>query len=405
MKKLLTICTVIGSILLLVTVTKAAEFNGAADNERDDLGYYYVITGGKFPTGNIPNGDNASGGTFRWLSDDPSWGAWSLPIDVWHKDGWFPQNASLALTFKNGGSIVYDNNGLEDGTHDGFYDYSDHLPEKNWATPGLYRGYAMSNNWDWIYTGYFKLDSPTTIDTIIGYFDNGVYGFDPDNPNIAYRMNIWSSFQDNPGGNPNSYMPAVASFTGDVFSSSTTSGNFIWSDTGVDRIFPDWSGYAPDDIFRMTFTLDTPVVLPSGVYFFSHDAIIRELVDIDIKPQSCPNPLNIKSKGVLPVAILGTVDFNVSSIDITTLKLNGETPVKNSIEDVTAPSELEPCGCEELDPDSFEDLVLKFDKQAIIETLGEGVQNGDEIELTLTGDLLDGTAIVGIDCVVIKGVK
>ncbi len=100
MKKLLIICAVIGSILLLVTVTKAAEFNGVADNERDDLGYYYVITGGKFPTGNIPNGDNASGGTLRFINDEPAWG---YPINVWNKDDWFPQNASLALTFKNGG--------------------------------------------------------------------------------------------------------------------------------------------------------------------------------------------------------------------------------------------------------------------------------------------------------------
>ena len=34
-------------------------------------------------------------------------------------------------------------------------------------------------------------------------------------------------------------------------------------------------------------------------------------VPIDIKPQSCPNPLNVNSKGVLPVAILGTDTFDV----------------------------------------------------------------------------------------------
>ncbi|KKK91374.1 hypothetical protein LCGC14_2713610, partial [marine sediment metagenome] len=72
-----------------------------------------------------------------------------------------------------------DNNGLEDGTHDGFYDYSDHLPERNWTTPGLYRGYAMSNNWDWIYAGYFLIEEATTFDTMIGYFDP-TNGFDPD---------------------------------------------------------------------------------------------------------------------------------------------------------------------------------------------------------------------------------
>ena len=380
------------------TVTRAAEFNGAADYERDDLGYYYVITGGKFPTGNIPNGDNASGGTFRFINDEPAWG---YPINVWNKDDWFPENASLALTMKFNDSIVYDNNGIETDTTAGFYH-----EDTNSNLAGLYRGYAMSNNYDWIYAGYFKLNSPTTIDTIIGYFDSDAYGFDPDNPNIAYRMNIWSSFQDNLGGNPNSYMPAVASFTGDVFSSSMTCGTFSWSDTGIDRFYSGWPAPHTDDILRLVFVLDEPITLTAGEYFFSHDAIIRELVDIDIniKPQSCPNPLNIKSKGVLPVAILGTFDFDVNTICVNSITLNGVTPIRNAYEDVTAPSELEPCGCESLDPDSFEDLVLKFDKQAIIETLGD-FQNGDEIELTLTGNLLDGTAIVGIDCVVIKGAK
>ena len=31
-------------------------------------------------------------------------------------------------------------------------------------------------------------------------------------------------------------------------------------------------------------------------------------ISVDIKPQSCPNPVNVNAKGVLPVAILGTAD-------------------------------------------------------------------------------------------------
>ncbi len=323
MKKLPTICIVLGSILFLVIVIKAVEFNGLPDNERDDLGYYYVITGGLFPTGNTPNGDNGSGGTFRFLLDDPGWG---YPINVWNKDDWFPENASLALTLKSNGIIVYDNNGLEEDSltpHDGFYDYADHLPEDNWDTPGLYRGYAMSNNWDWIYAGYFKINSTTTIDTIIGYFDPASYGFDPGNSNIAYHVNIWSSFQDNPSGNPNSYMPVVANFTGDVFSSRTADVTFAWSDTGVHRIFPDWTGWDPGDIFRMTFTLDTPLTLPPGVYFFSHDAVIRELVDIDIKPGSDQNTINLSSAGVISVAILSSDTFEATTVDPDTVSLAG----------------------------------------------------------------------------------
>ncbi len=128
-------------------------------------------------------------------------------------------------------------------------------------------------------------------------------------------------------------------------------------------------------------------------------------ISIDIKPQSCPNPLNVKSKGVLPVAILGTVNFDVRDIDIATLEINGVAPIKTAFEDVTTPSALEPCDCEALGSDTFEDLTLKFDTQAIVATLGS-VSKGLEIPLTLTGKLTDGvTEIEGSDCVVIKGLK
>ncbi len=39
-----------------------------------------------------------------------------------------------------------------------------------------------------------------------------------------------------------------------------------------------------------------------GVIF--HEVPSTVSVELDIKPQSCPNPLNTKSKGVLPVAVL-----------------------------------------------------------------------------------------------------
>ena len=47
-------------------------------------------------------------------------------------------------------------------------------------------------------------------------------------------------------------------------------------------------------------------------------------VAVDIKPGSCPNPLNIKSKGVLPVAILGTEDFDVKDIKVNSIRILAE---------------------------------------------------------------------------------
>ncbi|MGQ9809478.1 MAG: hypothetical protein ACUVS8_13275 [Armatimonadota bacterium] len=246
-------------------------FDGQGDFQRDDLGYYYAITGGKFPTGNTPNGDNASGGTFRFIFDDPDWQTYypTLAIDVWHKDDWFQQNAGIALTIKNGSSILYDNNGIEDGTCGNYYDATAQgLPSA--STPGLYRGYSMSNNYDWIYAGYFKIEQAITFDTLIGYFDENS-GFDRNNPNIAYRMNIWSNV-------PGDLLPVnTGSFAGDVFSSDSVPGVFSTSYTGVDRVFGVDYGSARDPIFRLTYRLDSPFTLGPGIYWFSHDAVIRPI--------------------------------------------------------------------------------------------------------------------------------
>ena len=261
---------------MTVTVSANSAFNGQGENQTDAFGYYYVITGGKFPNGQTVNGLKATGGTMKYLLDDPAWG---YPIDTWRADGWFEETAGVALTMTSGGSIVFDNNGIEDGTYGTFYDATadpgdaDNANPKDQVTsadkPGLYRGYSMSNNFDWIYAGYFKIDQPITVDTVIGYFDETA-GFDHMNPNIAYRMNIWSSYWD--GG---LVMPVnTGSFAGDVFSSDFADGQFTANDTGVDRVFgPDY-GSMTDDIFRLSFTPDDPITLQPGEYFFSHDATI-----------------------------------------------------------------------------------------------------------------------------------
>lgn len=126
-------------------------------------------------------------------------------------------------------------------------------------------------------------------------------------------------------------------------------------------------------------------------------------VEIDIKPGSCPNPLNIKSKGVLPVAILGTENFDVSPIDAASIRLAGVAPIHSSFEDVATPMSdgADECECTTEGPDGYVDLTLKFDTQEIVDSLGE-VDDGDILLLTLTGLLFDEMPIEGADCVVIK---
>jgi hypothetical protein len=125
-------------------------------------------------------------------------------------------------------------------------------------------------------------------------------------------------------------------------------------------------------------------------------------VPLDIKPQSCPNPLNVKSKGVLPIAILGTEDFDVTEIDLASIRLAGVAPIRSSIEDVSTPllEKEDECDCTTEGEDEIDDLTLKFDTQEIVDALGE-VADGDVFVLTLTGELSDGTPIEGEDCIII----
>ena len=150
--------------------TASAGLDGGPDYQTDAHNYYYIVTGGVQPAWQTYNGDNASGGVFRFLTDDPAWGQ---PTGSWQKDDWFTDNAGFALTLKNGGTTVYQNHGIEQGDPQGYYNGDG--PHGN---HGLYRGYSMSNNFDWTYASYFNLDpsaGPVTFDTIIGYFDGNGY--------------------------------------------------------------------------------------------------------------------------------------------------------------------------------------------------------------------------------------
>jgi hypothetical protein len=139
-----------------------------------------------------------------------------------------------------------------------------------------------------------------------------------------------------------------------------------------------------------------------GTSYGSGDISIIQLeieVPIDIKPTSCPNPLNVNSKGVLPVAILGTEFLDVSDVDVSTVSLACVVaPLRFDYEDVATPFEGELCDCHELGPDGYMDLTLKFDTQMVVEALGD-VEDGEILSLPLLGYLNDGTPIEGSDCI------
>lgn len=127
-------------------------------------------------------------------------------------------------------------------------------------------------------------------------------------------------------------------------------------------------------------------------------------VMIDIKPMSCPNPLNVDRKGVLPVAILGSADLDVTTIDPATVALEGVAPLRWSYEDVAAPymgdGGMDQYACTTAGPDGYMDLVFHFDSQEVSAAIAP-VADGDVMLLQLTGNFLDARAIAGEDVVLI----
>lgn len=71
--------------------------------------------------------------------------------------------------------------------------------------------------------------------------------------------------------------------------------------------------------------------------------------DIDIKPWSDPNAINIKSNGVVAVAILTENGFDACWVDPSTIRFAGASPVRWAYEDV--------------DFDGDIDLICHFNKQ------------------------------------------
>lgn len=229
--------------------------SAAVINETSAFGFYYQIEGSLFPTPPPPDGSKSSGGTFAFISADPTNG---FPLNTWIKDDFPAQDSSVALTLVNGRSIVYDNNGIETGSFGNFYN----------TTPGHAVTYAMSNNFNLMYSGFFKITSPVQVSQIIGYFATDGTGSNPfqfNSPQVSFRMNIF--------GDNGSLLPSVNTFTGNVFSTDSTPGTFTVTPTGVNRVFS--SGPPPDPIMRLTFTLNTPITLQPGIYWFSHDAVIN----------------------------------------------------------------------------------------------------------------------------------
>lgn len=177
---------------------------------------------------------------------------------------------------------------------------------------------------------------------------------------------------------------------------------------GSDRFVDDPA--APD-----TGLGEPPLVDMGACEYQPEDGLELEL-PMDIGPRKCPNRLDRRWNGFLKVALLGTDEFDVSEVDLSTLAIGRADGVGGSVEpclgrpgpapryrDVTTPP-AEPCECEVLPRDGIIDLSLVFPACRLVRDLElNELPHGEFVELVLSGALLDGTPFVARDCLAVTG--
>jgi probable HAF family extracellular repeat protein len=128
-------------------------------------------------------------------------------------------------------------------------------------------------------------------------------------------------------------------------------------------------GYSPGSFFPFAFLWTPP----------------PKEVTIDIKPGGEPNSINKNGRGVIPVAVFGSPDFIIKDIDPASLRLEGLLKIKTNQNGILL------VNYENVNEDEYEDLVVQFENDDIF--------SEDDTIATLTGNLNDGTSIIGTDSI------
>lgn len=112
-------------------------------------------------------------------------------------------------------------------------------------------------------------------------------------------------------------------------------------------------------------------------------------IGIDIKPGSDRNSINPKSKGVIPVAILGSATFDVATVDVTALTFgpDGATPAHDLTDPAVYADHLQ-----DVNSDGLMDLVTHY------RTQDTGIAKGDT-EACVAGETTGGVVIFGCDTI------
>jgi hypothetical protein len=123
---------------------------------------------------------------------------------------------------------------------------------------------------------------------------------------------------------------------------------------------------------------------------------------LDVIPGDYPNVIVPESNAAVSVALLGSIDFDISGIRTASVTLNGRKPYLMAIGDVgTSYPRADDCQSSTLTGDGYDDVIFKFRTDDILTALPTW-QDGETRLLNVTGTMNDGTAFAATDCVVLR---
>ena len=139
--------------------------------------------------------------------------------------------------------------------------------------------------------------------------------------------------------------------------------------------------YENDDPINLTFDCQ-----PGATVTLAAPGVGPQPVDIDIKPGSYPNAINLGSNGVIPVAILSSDTFDATTVDPETVFLAGAGVAVRGKGNKLASQE-------DVNGDGLTDLVVKLETENLDP---DTFQNGTA---TLTGQTVNGVKFTGSDSI------
>lgn len=206
--------------------------------------------------------------------------------------------------------------------------------------------------------------------------------------------------------------PTTPEYTGEATATSTCPGNVTITYVDASLVGTSCLARRFDSVIQRTWTAtDACGNTASCTQMID---IVRQIWSLDIKPTSCPNPIQVGSNGgnaQVSIAILGNASQSVANIDPASIAIWREDctagpvfPNDAGFQDVAAPIlPAARCECTTAGPDGFMDLRLRFSRLQLVNGLGLANQpQGSYHRLVVTGSTFDGCEFVATDCVRIQ---